>query len=169
MERRWRSAMAWRSLLAISVGLILTVTIVRCSAAPTTTMDNRLSQIPGCTGIVSFGGATMDDSTVGRGSCRLTDGATLDIDLWPRGDTSDLERYVYLSSGNGCCYVGTSPQPWAITLDSRSSPAMTLHDNITSLPASEIARDWSAVEHAFPGEMVTNPPSSWSDGQGKVG
>jgi hypothetical protein len=160
--------MAWRSLLAVSAGLILTVTIAR-SATPTTTMNHMLSQIMGCTGIRSFGGPTINDSTVGRGSCRLADGATLDIDLWPRGDTSDLERYVYFSSGNGCCYVGTSPQPWAIALDSRSSPAVILHDSITSLPDSEIARDWSAVEHAFPGEMVTSPPSSWSDGQGKIG
>ena len=169
MGRRRRGAMPWWSLPAISAGLILTTTIASCSAVPTTTVHNMLSQIAGCTGINSFGGPTIDDSTVGRGSCHLNDGTRLNIDLWPRGDTSDLERYVYLSSGNGCCYVGTSPQPWAVTLDTRSTPAVTRHDNITSLPDSEIARDWSAVEHAFPGKMVTNPPSSWSDGQGKIG
>ena len=158
-----------RSLLVIAAGLILTIRVASCGAPPATTVHNMLSQIVGCTGIYSYGGPTMDDSTVGRGMCHLKDGTTLNIDLWPSADTSDLEQFVYLTSGNGCCYLGTSPQPWAITLDTRSTPAITRHDDITKLPASEIAHDWSTVQHAFAGEMETKPPSSWSDGHGKIG
>lgn len=89
-------------------------------------MDNMLSQIVGCTGIYSFGGPAIDDSTVGRGDCHLNDGTRLDIDLWPRGDTSDLEQFVYLTSGNGCCYVGNQPAALGYhprhPLDSRDNP-----------------------------------------------
>jgi len=168
MGRRLRGSMPWRGLLATLAGLIMAITIISC-AAPATTVRHMLSQIAGCTEISSFGGATMDDATVGRGQCELKDGAKLNIDLWPSGDTSDLEQYVYSSAGNGCCYVGTSPQPWAVILDNHSYPSVILPDNITSLPASEIARDWAAVQHAFPGEMVTNPPASWADGSGAIG
>ena len=168
MGHRLRGAVPWRGPLAIFAGLIMATTIVSC-AAPATTVHNMLSQIAGCTRIAAFGGATMDDTTVGRGQCELNDGTKLNVYLWPSGDTSDLEQYVYISAGNGCCYVGTSPQPWAVILDNHSSPAVTRPDNITSLPASEIARDWAAVQHAFPGEMVTNPPSSWADGSGTIG
>jgi hypothetical protein len=138
--------------LLVVVGIIALVSGVQGCAAGPSPAQTLMGKIPGCTGVSTSGGNSLDDNTVSEGSCTLNDGTEVNVYLWAAGDTSDLEQYVYISSGDGCCVVGTKPQPWAVSFD--------------YLGVGNDPGDWSAVEDALSGQAVPNPPSSWQDGGG---
>jgi hypothetical protein len=141
-----------RLLLILAVGVGIALWVVGCDRSPSEAAK-FMSSIPGCSGISTQGGDSLDDNTVSEGNCTLSDGSDLDVYIWGDGDTSDLEQYVYINASSGqCCIVGTTPVPWAISLNT----IMAVDD------------DWTSVETALHGQTVTNPPASWSAGVGPV-
>jgi hypothetical protein len=150
-----RIARQWRTLLAVATGVALSSLLAGCgSPSPA---QKIMSKIPGCSGISTSGGSSLDDNTVSEGGCTLDDGTNLSIYVWAAGDVSDLEQYMYLSSNPGyCCIVGSKPMPWAISLDT------------SAYAPSYAAGLWSSVERALRGAAVTSVPASWQYGLGTL-
>ena len=143
----------WRTFLAISTGVAVSALLAGCggpSAAQTI-----MNKIPGCSGISTSGGSSLDDNTISEGGCTLSGTTNLSIYVWAAGDVSDLEQYMsFAANPVYCCIVGSKPMPWAISLDT------------SAYAPSYAASLWAAVESALKGQAVTNPPSSWQDGSG---
>ena len=96
-----------------------------------------------------------------RQKCTLDDNALVEIWTWSNNppDTTDQQEWAYseshpfvqLGPTPDCCIVGTSPAPWVAEISGDETYV-----------ASVRASDWSTVQVALDGQVVTNPPASWS-------
>jgi hypothetical protein len=139
-------------------GVILCASISSCHGSGLSAAASLMREIPGCSGLSTWGGSSLDENTIDEGKCTLDDGTMLDTYVWAADDTSDLEQYVYWNgnSDSGCCIVGTTPTPWTVSLDTMAFAS----SYVTSL--------MSSVESALNGTLVTNPPPSWQYGAGNM-
>jgi hypothetical protein len=118
------------------------------------------ARIPGCTITVGTNSNVPDNGT-SAAKCTLPDDTVVEILTWSNNppDTTDQRQWAYTDNQGpliaagplpDCCIMGTSPAPWVVDISG---------DEIF---AKEHASDWSTVQDALGGQIVTNPPASWN-------
>ena len=119
-----------------------------------------LARIPGCT-VTAASDHDLPSNETSAAKCTLDDNALVEIWTWSNNppDTTDQQEWAYseshpfvqLGPTPDCCIVGTSPAPWVAEISGDETYV-----------ASVRASDWSTVQVALDGQVVTNPPASWS-------
>jgi hypothetical protein len=130
------------------------LTLMGCGTAPAQTI---LSKIPGCTGIWTSGGNSLDN-TISEGGCTLSDETSLNIYVFE--DAGSQHDYVY--QNDPCetmqvvnppapdgCIVGSNPQPWFVDVGT-SGGALIVAES-----------DWAKVAADLHGQVVTKIAASW--------
>jgi hypothetical protein len=138
--------------------IVLMLTLAACGSPPQPAQE-MLKRIPGCT-VTAATGDNLAQNQVSAAKCTLPDDAYVEIWTWSDNppDTTDQQAWAYseshplvqLADTPDCCIMGTSPVPWVASISGDETYV-----------ASVRASDWSTVQQALGGQVVTNPPASW--------